>query len=355
MTRQLTPTQQDPRWQAVATRDRSQDGRFVYSVQSTGVYCRPSCSARLAKPENVRFHATSEEAEQAGFRPCKRCKPNQPALHQQHAAKIAEICRRIETADTLPNLGELAQHAGLSPHHFHRIFKAITGVTPRTYAQAHRTRRAQAALSQENASITDAIYEAGFHSSGRFYENAGEMLGMTPTAYRGGGVNTKIYFAIAQCSLGSILVAQSEKGICAIFLGDEPEPLLRDLQDRFPRAELIGGDAAFEKTVAQVIGLVETPSQNFALPLDIRGTAFQQRVWQALREIPVGTTCSYHEIAERIGAPKAVRAVAGACAANKIAVAIPCHRVVRSDGNLSGYRWGIERKRKLLHRETEQL
>ncbi len=347
-----TQTEQDPRWQAVVNRDRAFDDQFVYSVKSTGIYCRPSCAARLAKPENVRFHATCEDAEAAGFRPCKRCKPNELSLSRQHAETMAEICRRLENADPVPSLAELARQAGLSPHHFHRTFKTITGVTPRAYAQAHRARRMQQALAQSDAPVTSAIYEAGFHSSGRFYENSNGMLGMTPSDYRSGGGNTEIYFAIAKCSLGSILVAQSEKGICAIFLGDEPEPLLHDLQNRFPQAQLIGGDNRFEKTVAQVVGFVEDPSQSFDLPLDIRGTAFQQRVWQALREIPVGTTCSYHDIAKHIGAPKAVRAVAGACAANKIAVAIPCHRVVRSDGDLSGYRWGIERKRALLKNET---
>lgn len=356
MTRQLTPnptrTEQDPRWQAVVARDRTQDGRFVYSVRSTGVYCRPSCAARLAKPENVRFHETCDDAERAGFRPCKRCTPNQASLAQQHADMIAEICRLLETADPVPGLTELARRAGLSPHHFHRTFKTVTGVTPRAYAQAHRARRLQQALTQSDVPVTDAIYDTGFHSSGRFYEASNDMLGMTPTRYRTGGADAEIYFAIGQCSLGEILVAQSAKGICAIFLGDDPEQLLQDLQDRFPKAQLINGDTHFEETVAQVIGFIENPTTNFDLPLDVRGTAFQQRVWQALRQIPVGTTVSYNEIARIIGAPRAVRAVAGACAANKIAVAIPCHRVVRNDGNLSGYRWGIERKRALQKREA---
>lgn len=352
MTKQPTTTQNDPRWQAVVARDGSQDGKFVYSVQSTGVYCRPSCAARLAKPENVRFHATCEAAERAGFRPCKRCKPNQPSLSQQHAETIAQICRYLENTDATPSLAELSCQAGLSPHHFHRTFKAITGVTPRAYAQAHRASRMQQALTQTDASVTSAIHDAGFNSSSRFYENSNDILGMTPTDYRRGGASTTIYFAIAECSLGSILVAQSAKGICAIFLGNEAEPLLQDLQERFPQAHLIGGDSHFEKTVAQVIGFIENPTTTFDLPLDVRGTAFQQRVWQALRQIPIGTTATYQDIAKLIGSPKAVRAVAGACAANKIAVAIPCHRVVRSDGNLSGYRWGVERKRKLLKREA---
>jgi AraC family transcriptional regulator of adaptative response/methylated-DNA-[protein]-cysteine methyltransferase len=274
-------------------------------------------------------------------------------LLQEHAATIEKICREIEATDEMPSLDDLARRAGLSTHHFHRTFKAITGVTPRAYALAQRARRVRQVLAQRDRSVTDAIYESGFHSSGRFYENSNKVLGMTPTHYRAGGANTTIRFAVGQCSLGSIIVAQSEKGICAIALGDDPAALLRDLQDRFPKAELIGGDAEFEKLVAIVIGFVEDPSLGWELPLDVRGTAFQQRVWQALCAIPIGTTVTYSEIAEHIGAPKAVRAVAGACAANKIAVAIPCHRVVRNDGSLSGYRWGIERKRALQQREAK--
>jgi AraC family transcriptional regulator of adaptative response/methylated-DNA-[protein]-cysteine methyltransferase len=349
-----TSVEADPRWRAVIARDCAFDNEFVYSVKTTGVYCRPSCAARRAKPENVRFHVTCEAAERAGFRPCKRCKPNQCSRLQEHAAMIEKICRVLEVTDEIPSLDELARRAGLSTHHFHRIFKTITGVTPRAYALAQRADRVRRVLAQNETSITDAIYETGFHSSGRFYETSNEVLGMTPTTYRAGGANTKIYFAIGQSSLGSILVARTEKGVCAIFLGDDPEVMARELQDRFPKAEIIGGDAEFEKLVTAVVGFVEDPSLGLELPLDVRGTAFQQRVWQVLREIPVGTTATYSEIAERIGAPKAVRAVAGACAANKIAVAIPCHRVVRNDGNLSGYRWGVERKRALQERESKK-
>ncbi|QBR72821.1 bifunctional DNA-binding transcriptional regulator/O6-methylguanine-DNA methyltransferase Ada [Beijerinckiaceae bacterium] len=341
----------DPRWQAVATRDRRFDGQFYYSVKTTGVYCRPSCAARLARPENVAFHLTREDAGRAGFRPCKRCKPDQPALSEQQAAKMVAICRSIESADEVPTLDALAQTAGLSPSHFHRLFKAVTGLTPRAYATAHRAQRVRAELARGDSSVTEAIYGAGFNSNGRFYESSNEILGMTPTAYRAGGANTKICFAIGECSLGSILVARSEKGICAILLGDDPDTLARDLQDRFPNAELIGGDTEFEALVAKVVGFVEAPATGLDLPLDVRGTAFQQRVWQALREIPAGKTVSYADVAKRIGAPKSVRAVAGACAANAIAVAIPCHRVVRTDGALSGYRWGVARKRALLDRE----
>ena len=346
-----TATVNDPRWASVVARDSSADGKFVYSVKTTGVYCRPSCAARAARPENVRFHANRADAERAGFRPCKRCKPDQPSLVEQHAAKVAEICRLIEEAETVPRLEELARRAGLSTYYFHRVFKAATGLTPRAYAAAHRARRVRTELDQ-SGTVTDAIFGAGYNSSGRFYEKSNEMLGMTPSSYRAGGARTEIRFAVGECSLGSILVAASERGVCAIFLGDDPEALARDLQDRFPRAKLIGGDKAFENVVAKVVGFVDAPRLGLDLPLDVRGTAFQQRVWQALAKIPAGSTASYTEVAKGIGSPQSVRAVAHACAANAIAVAIPCHRVVRNDGALSGYRWGVERKRALLEKES---
>lgn len=348
------PTELDPRWAAVVARDATADGEFCYSVETTGVYCRPSCAARLAKPVNVRFHADAAQAQAAGFRPCKRCRPDRPSLAAQHAAKVTEACRAIERADRPPRLAELAEAAGLSAYHFHRVFRTVTGLTPRDYAAAHRTRKVRERL-VSSATVTDALYEAGFDSGSRFYEQSDRMLGMTPTDYRAGGANVAIRFAVGECSLGSILVARSEKGICAIALGDEPDALLRDLQDRFPKAELIGGDADFEEQVAKVIGFVETPGLGLDLPLDVRGTAFQRRVWQALCGIPPGSTASYADIAARIGAPGASRAVARACAANVLAVAIPCHRVVRTDGALSGYRWGVERKRALVAREATRV
>ena len=344
-------TRKDPRWTAVVARDSRADGKFFYAVRTTGVYCRPSCGSRRARPENLQFYATAADAERAGFRPCKRCKPDQPSLDRQHAAKVAKICRLIENAEEPPSLAELAGKAGLSAYHFHRIFKAVTGVTPRAYAAADRAKRMRSELGR-GATVTEAIYGAGYGSNGRFYETADAVLGMTPSNYRAGGANTEIRFALGECSLGSILVARSERGICAILLGDDPAALARDLQDRFPRARLIGGDKEFERLVAKVVGFVEAPALGLDLPLDVRGTAFQQRVWQALRKIPAGATASYTEIAKRIGAPKSVRAVAQACAANALAVAIPCHRVVRNDGALSGYRWGVERKRALLRREA---
>ena len=343
----------DPRWAAVAARDNRADGQFYYAVKTTGVYCRPSCSARLARPENVHFYASCYEAEASGFRPCKRCKPDRLPLAAQHAALITAACRSIEQSPSAPSLAQLAQQAGLSSSHFQRTFRDLTGLTPAQYAQAHRSERMRSTLKQAS-SVTSAIYEAGYGSSSRFYEKSDAVLGMPASAYRAGGAHTAIRFAIGQCSLGAILVAQSERGVCAILLGDDADALLRDLQDRFPRADLVGGDQNFEQVVALVVGHVEAPGTGLMLPLDIRGTAFQQRVWQALRAIPVGATATYTEIARRIGAPTAVRAVAGACAANALAVAIPCHRVVRSDGGLSGYRWGIERKRAMLNKEKAQ-
>jgi AraC family transcriptional regulator of adaptative response/methylated-DNA-[protein]-cysteine methyltransferase len=315
------------------------------------VYCRPSCAARQPRPENVAFHATRADAERAGFRPCRRCKPDQPSRGQQHAAAVAQACRTIEQAAEAPDLASLAKRAGLSPFHFHRVFKAIVGVTPKAYAQAQRAQRVRAQLGSD-ASVTAAIYDAGYNSNSRFYAEANRRLGMTPRAFRSGGANTAIRFAVGECSLGAILVAASERGICSIEIGDDPDALVRALQDEFPRARLIGADRDFEALVANVIGFIEAPRKRWNLPLDICGTAFQQRVWRALTEIPAGATVSYGDLAARIGAPGSARAVAQACGANRLAVAIPCHRVVRRNGDVSGYRWGVERKRTLLAREA---
>ncbi|MBB3220565.1 bifunctional DNA-binding transcriptional regulator/O6-methylguanine-DNA methyltransferase Ada [Pseudoduganella umbonata] len=344
------------RWAAVQRRDPAADGRFVYSVRTTGVYCRPTCGARPALRANVSFHAGTREAELAGFRPCLRCKPDGPPLAERHAALVAEACRLIDAAEEEPDLATLAAASGISRFHLHRVFKAQTGITPKAYAAARRKERVQEQLAgpAQQPSVTQAIYAAGYNSSGRFYATARESLGMTPTAFRRGGSGATIRFAIAQCSLGAILVASTGVGICAILMGDDPEALARDLQDRFPNAELMGAEPDYEAVVAQVIGLVEAPETGLDLPLDVRGTAFQQRVWQALRTIPAGRKVSYTELAAMVGAPKSVRAVAGACAANALAVAIPCHRVVRNDGALSGYRWGVERKQALLEREDRK-
>ncbi len=341
----------EDQWTAVVARDKRQDGEFYYSVKTTGVYCRPSCAARLALRKNVAFHSTPEEAERAGFRPCKRCRPKEASLGEQHAPAVEKACRVLEKAVEPLNLDQLATLVGLSPYHLHRLFKAKTGVTPRVYSAALKGKRVRDELDRTET-VTEAIYSSGFNSNGRFYESSSQMLGMTPTKFRSGGKGVSISFAVAQCSLGSILVAAAEKGICAISLGDDPDSLVHELENRFPKANLAVGDQQFERQVAKVIGLVEKPGTGMDLPLDIQGTLFQRRVWQALREIPVGKTASYSEIAQRIGSPKSVRAVARACASNTLAVAIPCHRVVRSDGALSGYRWGVERKKALLSKEA---
>ena len=344
-------TANDPRWSLVVARDKSADGNFYYAVKTTGVYCRPSCAARLPLPKNVEFFGTTAEAEKAGFRACKRCKPAGHSHKEENAARIARVCRLIERSEELPSLERLAKYAGMSVFHLHRTFKAVTGLTPRGFAAAHRSRRVREKLG-EGQSVTEAIYGAGFNSNSRFYETSNEVLGMTPTRFRNGGANTAIRFAVGECSLGAILVAKSERGVCAVLIGDDPIALVRDLEDQFPKADLIGDESGFEDLVAKVVGLVEKPGVGLGLPLDIRGTAFQQRVWKALQQIPVGSTASYADIAKAIGMPKAVRAVARACGANSIAVAIPCHRVIRNDGGLSGYRWGVERKRALLEREV---
>lgn len=349
----VTGIANDPRWHRVVSRDKSADDHLWYSVITTGVYCRPSCPSRLANPENVILHNTIEDARLTGFRPCRRCNPEGKSVDAENAAIVTKACRMIEESEEGFSLDALAEQLGRSPSYFHRLFKAITGLTPKAYAAAHRANKVRQGLA-DGSSITEAMYDAGFNSSGRFYEQSTDILGMTPSQFRAGGANEEIRFAIGQSSLGPILVASSTKGVASILLGDRPEALVRSLQDRFPKAQLIGADRDYEALVAQVVGMVEEPGIGIDLPLDVRGTAFQQRVWRALQEIPAGRTVSYAEVARTIGLPKAVRAVASACAANNIAVAIPCHRVVRTDGALSGYAWGLDRKRTLLDRETSK-
>ncbi len=332
-------------------RDPRADGGFVYAVRTTGVYCRPSCPARQPRPQNVQIFADCVAAERAGYRACKRCQPNAPAVVDRRATMVAALCRVIEASEEPPSLAVLAAHAGKSPVHVHRVFKAVTGLTPRAYAAAHRAGRVRAALT-ERATITEAILCAGYGSSSRFYAQTGDVLGMTPTQYRAGGEGMEIQFTVARCSLGSLLVAATVRGVCAMLLGDEPRQLIGDLEQRFDRATLRRSDASLGALVAAAVRMVDEPRAGVELPLDVQGTAFQRRVWQALREIPVGSTTSYAELASRIGQPRAVRAVAQACAANPVAVAIPCHRVVRSDGDPSGYRWGATRKRALLAKES---
>jgi len=344
------------RWNAVIHREKNADDAFVYSVKTTGVYCRPSCPARLARRENVVFHSTPKDAERAGFRACKRCKPNDPSAHGEQAALVARACELIiDAADSgVPlSLEALAGAIGMSPFHFHRVFKSMTGLTPKAYATAHRGQRMHEELSRRGT-VTSAIYNSGFNSNGRFYAESNKRLGMKPTKFRAGGDGATIRFAVGECSLGSILVAASDLGICSIAMSNDPNTLVKELQDRFPNAELIGGDEQFERMVARVIAFVEKPSAGLELPLHVQGTAFQQRVWKALCDIPSGTTCTYSELAQKLGQPNATRAVAAACAANTLAVAIPCHRVVRTNGSLSGYRWGVERKEKLLQFEARR-
>lgn len=340
-------TASDPRWARIVARDPGADGLFWYVVATTGIYCRPSCPSRTANPVNVTLHDTLEDARATGARPCRRCNPEGSSTLEENAALVERACRMIATAENAPGLAELAEAVELSPGYFHRLFKATTGLTPKAYASAHRAERVRRSL-QAADTVTDAIYDAGYGSNSRFYAGSTALLGMTPSTYRAGGPRERLRFAVGDCTLGAILVASSDRGVAAILLGDDPDALVRDLQDRFPRAELIGGDQCYEDSIARVVGFVESPGIGLDLPLDVRGTAFQQRVWHALRAVPAGTTVTYGELARRIGAPAATRAVAGACAANPIAVAIPCHRVVRTDGSLSGYRWGVERKRQLL-------
>jgi len=343
----------DPRWAAVIARDGGADGAFVYAVRTTGIYCRPGCPSRPPKPENVAFYPTPAAATAAGFRPCQRCRPDAASLAVRQQSIISDLCRHIEQATQPPTLAQLAIRAGLSPHHLHRLFKASTGLTPHAYASAVRAGRLRQSLPQAD-SVTSAIFAAGYNSGSRCYAESDALLGMTPGAYRAGGPRQEIRFASGPCALGCVLVARSARGLCAILLGDEPAALASELAERFPAARLLADDTELAQQLAAVVRFVDAPQSGLDLPLDIRGTAFQQRVWQALRAIPPGRTVSYSEIAARLGMPKAVRAVAGACAANALAVAIPCHRVVRSDGGLAGYRWGIARKRALLAREAEE-
>jgi len=338
------------RWQAVVAREHSADGQFIYAVKTTGIYCRPICAARLPKREHVEFFVNGAAAAAAGYRPCKRCKPEQIAVAQQQTKMIEKICRLLEQSEATLTLDVLAQHAQMSRFHFQRTFKKIIGVTPKQYQQALRAQCVQIAL-HEAPSVTDAMYAAGFNSSGHFYQGSDAMLGMTPTTFRAGGAAVDIQFGTATCALGMVLIAATSKGVCCIELGDNANTLIELLQRRYPRANFSPMTAQTAQWLQQLIRWIEQPQSALQLPLDIQGTAFQRQVWEALRAIPLGTTASYTEIAARIGKPKAVRAVATACANNQLALIIPCHRVIRGNGELAGYRWGIERKRELLRRE----
>ena len=341
----------EARWAAVVGRDAAAVGRFVFSVATTGVYCRPGCPSKLALRRNVDFYETCADAEKAGFRPCKRCRPNEPPLFERWAESIRKACASIEAAETPPALDALARAAGLSRFHFLRVFRRTVGVTPGQYASQHRAGRVRSEL-RNGESVTDAIYGAGFNSSSRFYENSPETLGMTPCQFRDGGAGVAIQYAVAECSLGLVLVAGTARGICSVRFGDDAPSLVNELHASFPRASVAKAGPDFNGWLNAVVHGIDHSAAPVDLPLDIQGTAFQTRIWKALREIPPGSTTTYAELARRIGSPKAVRAVGSACGANPVAVLVPCHRVVRSDGGISGYRWGVERKRELLRRES---
>jgi AraC family transcriptional regulator of adaptative response/methylated-DNA-[protein]-cysteine methyltransferase len=338
------------RWTAVTVRDRRADGHFWYGVLTTGVYCRPQCPSRPARRENVRSFGSTAHDRSAHLRACKRCRPDEAGMKAAQAEAVRRACQLIADAEELPTLAAMAPTAGLSPFHFHRQFKALTGVTPRQYAVVQRATRFRDGLAG-SGTVTAVLHDSGFNASSRFHVTATAILGMPPSIYRKGGASETIRYAIAPSSLGQLLVAATDRGICAIQFGDAADPLRAGLGKRFPRGTITAGDAAFAAMVAATVAHAEQPGDRFPLPLDIRGTAFQQRVWQALQAIPRGQTASYREIATAIGQPEAVRAVAGACAANPLALAVPCHRVVRADGDLSGYRWGQARKAELLKRE----
>ncbi len=338
------------RWQAICARDASADGAFVFAVTTTGIYCRPSCPARRPKRENVRFFALPREAEAAGFRPCRRCRPRDLSTAQRHALLIEAACRQIETSAREPTLAELANAAGLSPSYFHRLFRAVVGVTPKHYARTARAGALRQTV-RKAPSVTAAAFESGHESLRRFYDRALAALGMTPRAFRAGAEGEVILFAAAPSTLGVVTAAFTRRGVCAVRLNDRAADGEAELRALFPKACLVAAGNRLTSLIAQVVAAIEEPARAAELPLDIRGTAFEQRVWRALRDIPVGTTASYSAIAAGIGAPMAQRAVARACGANPAAVLVPCHRVVRADGGLGGYRWGIARKERLLARE----
>ncbi len=337
----------DLRWNAVLGRDHALDGEFVYAVRTTGVYCRPSCPSRRSKRENTVFFATPVEAEQTGYRECLRCRPTQPSVEERRVQAVRAACAVIDAAEQAPGLSELAATVGLSPSHLHRQFKRLVGVTPREYAAGKRVARLQDGL-HTGRTVADAIFAAGYGSGSRVYETAKRTLGMTPGQYRDGGRNLTIEFTVTHSSLGRMLVAATDQGVCCIEFGTSKKALQQSLTKRFPAARVKENDDDLRQWVADITAFIQTPKLGLRLPLDVQGTAFQQRVWKALQDIPAGRTASYRDVAAAIGQPTAHRAVASACSANKLAVAIPCHRVVRTDGKLGGYRWGLERKRQLL-------
>lgn len=340
----------DPRWRAVCARDAAADGAFVFAVRTTGVYCRPSCAARRPLPQNVAFYAEPAAARTAGYRACKRCRPEGASPQQTRARWIAALCRQLERADQPPTLAALAAQHAMSPSHLQRVFTRAVGLSPSAYCRAARARRLRDELAA-GRSVTAALQNAGYTSPSRFYGGDDE-LGMPPKRARAGGAGQRLAVALADCTFGRVLVAATARGIAAILLGDDDEALRQDLARRFPRAVLHAPDHALHAKIAEVVAFVDADRADPGLPLDIQGTVFQRRVWQALRRIPQGRTASYAEIASRLGMPTAARAVARACADNPLAIAVPCHRVVRGDGALAGYRWGVASKRALLAREA---
>jgi AraC family transcriptional regulator, regulatory protein of adaptative response / methylated-DNA-[protein]-cysteine methyltransferase len=345
------PLTEAARWEGVLRKDAALDGAYLFAVKTTGIFCRPSCPSRAPKRGNVSFFDTATAARAAGFRACLRCAPEGLSKREQQTQAILQACRVIESSAERVSLSALAQQVGLSPSHFHRVFKEVTGVTPHDYFKARQIAQIGASL-KNTASVTTALYDAGFNSSGRFYENTDAMLGMKPKAYQAGGAGEMIRASVRTCALGLVLVAATLRGVCTIEFGNDAAELLQRLSARFPHATIIGEDAQFNTWLETLLAHIRLPQHALDLPLDVRGTVFQQQVWNALQSIPLGETVSYAEVAERIGKPKAVRAVATACASNVLALAIPCHRVVRGNGELSGYRWGVERKRALLEAES---
>ncbi len=350
----MTPAQfntDEARWNAVSENNSSADGAFYYAVITTGIYCRPSCRSRLPNRANVEYFTTCDDAEAAGYRACKRCRPTETSKAEETEQKIIHACRIIEESETSIKLDELAAKVNLSPYHFHRLFKKIVGVTPKQYAARHQSRRFQENL-KTSPSVTDAIYSAGYGSSGSAYDKKRDQLAMKPKVYRKGADGVTITYGLAQCFLGWVIVAATDRGICAIEFGDDSDTLPGLVQARFPNAQLNKADIGFKTLIKEVVDFIESPEDTFQVPLDIQGTAFQQQVWKVLRQIKPGETMSYTDVAERMGKPNAVRAVASACASNKLAVVIPCHRVISKTGKTGGYRWGTERKESLL--ESEQ-
>lgn len=338
-------------WDAVQTRDARFNSTFVYGVRSTGIYCKPSCPSRRPQREQVEFFASSEEAESRGFRACLRCKPHMAGNYDPQVEMVRRACRIIEDqAEGALSLSDLSAQLNISPYHLQRTFKKVMGVTPRGYATAQRTGQFKSRI-KEGESVTDAMYNAGYGSSSRLYEKAGSELGMTPAAYHRGGAGMIISYAVADSTLGHLLVARTERGLCAVKLGDAEKELEAALFSEFPTAEIRRDDAALNEAIEALLGHIDGRQSSPDLPLDVKATAFQRRVWEELSRIPYGSTNSYSDIARKIGRPTAARAVARACATNPVALVIPCHRVVREDGSLSGYRWGLERKRKLLEQE----